>query len=503
MSVSRTSRLILSLFVLLSLVLASCAGGGDTQATATSGVPGTGQTMEAPTMPAETEPPAATDVMEPTEAATEAVETEMPEAGETPMATEPAGGTDTGGWVGEQIGGTVSVLAIWGGSEQDAFMAMLEPFTEQTGIEVQYEGTRDLGAVLNTRISGGAPPDVAGLPNPGQMIELARAGSLQPLDDVLDMNMMNEQYDAGFVELTQVDGQTYGIFTKAAVKSLVWYNPKAMDAAGYTIPTTWEEMQALEDQIIADGKTPWCIGVDGGGGCGWPATDWVEDILLHQAGPEVYDQWVNHEIPWTDPAIRQAFETFGEFVHDDTMVFGGPQTVIATNFGQAFNPMFEEDPGCYLFKQANFITTFFTDQFPDLVAGEDYNFFVFPTIEESAGQPLLVAGDLFGMFNDTPQARALMQYLVTTDAHEIWAARGGFLSANRTLDPSVYPDQITQQIGQMLAEATAVRFDASDLMPEGVNSVFSTQVLQFPGSPDTIDTVLQTIENQAAESYQE
>jgi alpha-glucoside transport system substrate-binding protein len=333
------------------------------------------------------------------------------------------------------------------------------------------------------------------------MIEMARAGTLKPLDDVLDMEMMNEEYDPGFVELTQVDGQTYGIFTKAAVKSLVWYNPPAFEAAGYEVPTTWEEMQALEDQIVADGKTPWCVGIDGGGGSGWPATDWIEDILLHQAGPDVYDQWVNHEIPWTDPAIRSAWETFGEFVHDDTVVYGGPQTVIATQFGEAFVPMFEEDPGCYLFKQANFITTFFTDQFPDLVAGEDYNFFVFPTIDEAAGQPLEVAGDLFGMFNDTPQARALMQYIVTTDAHEIWAARGGFLSANRTIDTSVYPDDITRQIGEMLAQASAVRFDASDLMPEGVSSVFSTQVFNFPGAPDSLDSILETIEAQAQESY--
>ncbi len=379
-------------------------------------------------------------------------------------------------------------------------MAVIKPFEEQTGIKVQYEGTRDLAAVLNTRISGGNPPDVAGLPNPGQLVTLANAGSLKPLNDVLDMSMMEQQYDPGFIKLATVNDKLYGIFTKASVKSLVWYNPKAFEAKGYEVPKTWDDLKALEQKIIADGATPWCIGIDGGAGSGWPGTDWVEDILLHQSGPEVYDKWVKHEIPWTDPAVKQAWETWGTIVNDPKMVYGGPQAVVATNFGQAFNPMFGETPSCYLHKQADFITTFFTEQFPNLKAGEDYNFFVFPTIDSKAGEPLEVAGDLFGMFNDTPQARALMQYLVTPDAQSIWAKRGGFLSANKSMDPNNYPDPLIKQIGEMLSQASSVRFDGSDQLPQGVESAFSQGVLQYPGNSGQLDTILQSIDSQAQES---
>jgi alpha-glucoside transport system substrate-binding protein len=447
---------------------------------------------------------------QPTTAATEA-STAAPSPSGATTGTAPAEGTSaatpqavatSAPWKGEQIGGTVSVLAVWGGAEQDAFMDVIKPFQEQTGITVQYEGTRDLAAVLNTRIQGGNPPDVAGVPNPGQLVALAQAGSLKPLDDVLDMNMMQQQYDPGFLNLASLDGKLYGIFTKAAVKSLVWYNPKTFNAAGYQVPKTWDELKSLEQKIISDGKTPWCVGIDGGAGSGWPGTDWVEDILLHQAGPDVYDQWVKHEIPWTDPAVKAAFDTWGTIVNDEKMVYGGPQAVIATNFGQAFNPMFQDDPGCYLHKQADFITTFFTEQFPNLKAGEDYNFFVFPTIEESAGTPLEVAGDLFGMFNDTPQARALMEYLVTADAQSIWAKHGGFLSANKSMDPSNYPDPLIQQIGEMLSTASSVRFDGSDQLPQGVESTFSQGVLQYPGNAGQLDTILQSIESVAQEAYQ-
>jgi alpha-glucoside transport system substrate-binding protein len=401
----------------------------------------------------------------------------------------------------EEIGGTVSVLAVWGGDELDNFRAMIAPFEEQTGITVEYEGTRDLNAVLTTRIEGGNPPDLAGLPGPGQLRELAEGGHLVALSDVLDMDQMRSQYDEGFLKLATIDDNLYGIFIKAAVKSLVWYNPKAFEAAGYEVPTTWEELNALEDQIIVDGSQPWCIGLESGAASGWPGTDWIEDIMLRTAGPDIYDQWWNHEIAWTDAAVKNAWETWGTVANDQDMVYGGQPWVLSTNFGEAPYPMFEEPPKCYLHRQASFITSFITDQYPDLVAGGDYNFFQFPPIEAAQGQPLLVAGDLFGMFNDTPQARALMSYLVTADAQSIWAERGGFLSANRTVDPAVYPDQLTQQIGDMLTQATAVRFDASDLMPEAVNNAFWSGIMDFVSQPDTLDSILDSIESAAQDAY--
>ncbi len=409
--------------------------------------------------------------------------------------------TTEGGEGGDLAGGTVSVLAVWGGDEQDSFEAMIAPFEEETGIDVQYEGTRDLNAVLTSRVEGGNPPDLAGLPGPGQLQEYARNGSLVNLSEVLDMDALGSEYDQGFLDLASADGNLYGIFIKAAVKSLIWYSPPAFEAAGYTVPTTWEELQALEQQIIADGGVPWCIGLESGAASGWPGTDWIEDIMLRTAGPDLYDQWWQHEIPWTDESVRTAWETFGSVINESAKVYGGAQGVLSTNFGQSPFPMFEEQPGCYLHRQASFITSFITEQYPDLVAGEDYDFFPFPPIGDSEA-PLLVAGDLFGMFNDTPEARALMEYLVTAEAQSIWAERGGFLSANRTVDPATYPDQLTQQIGQMLVDAPAVRFDASDLMPEAVNNAFWTGILDFVSAPDNLDSILENIESVATDAYQ-
>lgn len=505
----------LTTLVVLTMLVAAC---GPTEEPGAEGVqPGETTAIETPEtgvgvgeetpMAGETPTEEAMAEETPTEEAmAEETPTEEAMAEETPTGTEGMGAGPTMDEVLAElpadIGGSVSVLAVWSGSEQDNFMALLQPFIDHTGIEVEYTGTRDINAVLTTQIQGGNPPDVAGVPGPGQLQEMAQEGSVIALNDVIDMARMEADYAPGLIELASVDDQLYGFFLKGAVKSFIWYSPPAFEAAGYEVPETWDELQALEQQIIDDGAAPWCIGLEAGAATGWPGTDWLEDIMLRTAGPDAYDQWWQHEIAWTDESVRTAWETWGEIVADPAMVYGGQPYVLSTNFGQAPFPLFDEEPGCYLHRQASFITDFIADQFPDLEAGTDYSFFVFPPINEEHGNPLLVAGDLFAMFNDTEQSRALVQYLLSAPAQSIWAEIGGFLATNRQVDPAVYPDELSRQIAEMYSTATDVRFDASDLMPEAVNNAFWSGIVDFVSSPDNLDAILQGIESTAEEAYQ-
>lgn len=394
--------------------------------------------------------------------------------------------------------GVVTVLGVWGGSELDNFREAVYPFTEETGIGMAFEGTRDLAAVLTTRVEAGNPPDLAILPNPGQLYELAAAGKLVPLDSFLDVDQLKKDYGESWIELASYDGHLYGIFYKVAVKSLVWYNPKAFEAKGYEIPTTWDELIALSDQIVADGGTPWCIGLESGAASGWPGTDWIEDIMLRTAGPEIYDKWVRHEIPWTDENVKKAWELFGQIARNEDYVYGGTTGVLSTNFGDSPAPMFDEPPGCYMHRQASFITGFFPE---GLKAGEDYNFFPFPPIEEKWGVPALVAGDVIVMFNDTPEARKLVEYLASPKPQEIWAEKGGFISANKKVSLDAYPDELTRNMAKIIVEAKVARFDGSDLMPAAVGAgSFWKGVLDYVGGAD-LDEVLQEIEASAKDAY--
>ncbi len=392
----------------------------------------------------------------------------------------------------------IVVLGVWGGSEREAFQDAVAPFTEKTGIGVAFEGTRDLAAVLTTRVEAGNPPDIAILPNPGQLYEFAAQGKLVPLDDILDVEQIKKDYGQSWVDLASYDGKLYGIFYKVAIKSLVWYNPKAFEARGYTVPTTWDEMMDLTEQIAQDGATAWCIGLESGAASGWPGTDWIEDIMLRTAGPEVYDQWVRHEIPWTDPAVKKAWEMFGEIVLNENYVYGGPQGALNTNFGDAPRPLFEDPPGCYLHRQASFITGFFPE---GLKADEDYNFFVLPPIDPKWGTPALIAGDVVVVFNDTPEVREFVKYLASAEPQTIWAKKGGFISANKQVPLDAYPDDLTRNMAKAIVEAQVARFDGSDLMPAAVGAgAFWQGVLDYvSGQP--LDQVLQAIEAAAQDAY--
>ena len=394
-------------------------------------------------------------------------------------------------------GGAVTVLGVWGGDELAAFQEVVFPFTEETGIGMAFEGTRDLAAVLTTRVEAGNPPDLAILPNPGQMVEFAKAGELVDISTFMDMDQLSQDYAQSWLDLASYEGKLYGIFYKAAVKSLVWYVPANFEAAGYEVPTTWDEMIALSDQIVADGGTPWCLGIESGAASGWVATDWVEDIMLRTAGPEVYDKWVAHEIPWTDPAVRTAVETFGQIARNEDYVVGGTTGVNSIFFGDSPADLFTDPPGCYMHRQASFITGFF----PEGVTEEDYAFFPLPPINEEFGTPMLGGADLIVMFNDTPEARQLMQYLATPEAQEIWAAKGGFLSPNKRVSLDVYPDKTTRAMAEALTSAEVFRFDGSDLMPAAVGAgSFWTGMVDYIAGED-LDTVLEAIEASAADAY--
>jgi alpha-glucoside transport system substrate-binding protein len=406
----------------------------------------------------------------------------------------PGGSPAAGGeFACDNIGGEVSVVGSWTGSEEDSFRAMIAPWEECSGATVNYTGSRDLAAQLTTGIASGTLPDVAGLPGPGLMKEWYDQGALKPLDFV-DFAAYEASTPPGFAAAGKAsDGKLLGIFTKAAVKGLIYYN-KANWQGGE--PATWDEANTTARAAVSGDEKQWCIGVESGAASGWPGTDWIEDILLRQAGPDVYDAWVAGTQKWTSPEVKAAFETFGDAVAN---AYGGSNYIVTTNFGKAANPMFADPPGCLLHHQASFITDFFKNE-----AGAkdgDFDFFLMPDINPDFSGSITTAGDLFGMFNDTPQAQSLIQYLLTPEAQQIWVERGGFISMNKNVPADAYPDDTSKRSAEILAGATSAKFDGSDLMPNAMNQAFFEAIVAYVQNPADLDNILANLDNVQADAY--
>jgi alpha-glucoside transport system substrate-binding protein len=393
--------------------------------------------------------------------------------------------------------GTVTVLGTWTGAEQESFERVLAAFERETGIDVQYTGTPDAANVLRSDIKNGHPPDLAAMSTPYELNQYAAKGKLVGLTEVLDVPRIEADYGEQWLRLMRANTNSYhAVIVKAAPKSLIWYNPKSFKASGYGIPATWAQLMTLGNQATAAGGSLWCLGVESTPASGWPGTDWIEDILLHQSGPAVYQQWADGTLPWTSPQVTQAWQAWGQIVATPKTVYGGGHGALLTNFGDAGRPMLANPPGCLLDHEGSFITGFYAKYAAAPQPGTDFAFFGFPAITPEYAHAQEVSADLLGMFRDTPQARQLVRFLTTSQAQSIWPAQvgSGAFSVDRTVPASVYGDNpVWTALAGVLTDKgsdTTFSFDASDQMPAAMQAAFYQAVLRFLANPAELPAIL-------------
>lgn len=362
----------------------------------------------------------------------------------------------SGNWA-DLSGESLNVAADWSGTEQENFEKVLADFEKKTGATVSYTSYgSDVATTLSTKIAGGDPPDVAVIPQPGLLRELASDDNLIPLNENTQKEV-EKNYSEDWLDLGSVDDTLYGVWFKGSNKSTFWYNNDLWSEAGATAPANWEEM--LEQfQVVADnaGVPALSVGVD----VGWPLTDWFENYYLRSAGAEKYDQLSNHEIPWTDASVVEALTALGELWGNTTLVQpGGAQRT----FGDAVVQVFGDDPGAASVYEGDFVAGNIAAD-TNSVVGENALFFDFPAVGDS--EPAVVGGGNAAVqLKDSEAASELMRYLASSDAANVWIELGGFTSPNKEADLSLYPDDTSRKIAEALVNAETFRFDMSDLAP--------------------------------------
>ncbi|MFP3385049.1 ABC transporter substrate-binding protein [Tritonibacter sp. SIMBA_163] len=389
-------------------------------------------------------------------------------------------------------GEQVTVFGPWLGPDQALVENVLAYFGAATGADVRYAGSDSFEQQIVVDAEAGSAPNVAVFPQPGLVSDMAGRGFIAPLGEDT-ATWVTDNYAAGqsWVDLGTYSGpdgndDLYGLFYKVDVKSLVWFNPENFEDFGYEIPSSMEELKTLTDQMVDDGNTPWCIGLGSGGATGWPATDWVEDMMLRTQEPSVYDQWVANEIAFDDPRVVEAIEEFGYFARNEDYVSGGAGAVASTDFRDSPKGLFASPPQCMMHRQASFIPAFFPE---GTEMGLDADFFYFPAYEgKELGNPVLGAGTIWSITNDSDGARALMEFLKSPIAHEVWMAQQGFLTPHKGVNTELYATDTLKKMGEILLNADTFRFDASDLMPGGVGAgAFWTGMVDYAGGAAASD----------------
>jgi len=401
------------------------------------------------------------------------------------------------GWP-DLSGEEITVMGVWTGNDQGLFEEVLVNFTEKTGAKVTYNPAGDsMATVIGTQIEGGSPPDLAMLPQPGLLKEFAQRGALVSIENVAG-GVIDENYAPVWRDLGSFDGTLYGVWFKAANKSVMWYNTNIFSDVGVSEPASWDELMETADLLYAYGYTPFSLG----GASSWTLTDWFENIYLRVAGPEMYDKLIAHEIPWTHETVKESFTVLKEVFGRTEWLAGGVRGSLEANHPEGIIRPFLDEPKAVIAYGADFSAGAIMNE-TNAELGKDATFFNFPAINDS---PLSVVGggDVAVIFKDNLATQTLIKYLATPEAAEIWAAEGGFTSPNKGVNSEVYPSDILRRSAESLQNADWFRFDLSDLVPSEFGSTAGTGMRywlqEFIRNSD-VDKVTEELDSDAVKAY--
>ncbi|HWF57402.1 MAG TPA: substrate-binding domain-containing protein [Candidatus Dormibacteraeota bacterium] len=413
------------------------------------------------------------------------------------------------------IGGSVNLWAEWTAAEQHDFLAALQPFETQTGITVNYSGKgSNMDTALESAVQGGAPPEVALVPDPGTLQTLAKAGSIQDLTSTI--GSAGSDFGAAWTQLATYNGKTYGVWFKGANKNTIWYNPAEFAAAGITSPpTSWEQLISDAAQLKAAGVTPVSLCTD----VGWPLADFWQNVYLKAAGADAYNKLSTHATKWTDPTVTTAFTTMAQLVGQPSYLAGGLQGALSTAYPDCVDKVFPKPPAqpqAAMVIEADFVTSEITSNSANYTAGTTasggaactadpaktpcYDFFAFPPTSAGASNAGAIqgAGDVAMMLKSTPQSKALVKYLAGPNGAEIWAHLGGFASPSKAVPSSAYPDPVAQADAKALVNASSFVFSLDDLQGSWEHNMWQ-DLINFVKNPSSanIATVEATMDQQA------
>jgi alpha-glucoside transport system substrate-binding protein len=356
-------------------------------------------------------------------------------------------------------GQKLELAAVWSGVEQRHFELVLHAFTRQTGVSITYTPAGySVPAFLQRRLAEGRPPDVAFLPQPGLLRRYAAEHLLVPLNRIAG-GAVEDNYNPIWRRLGSVGDTLYGVWFKAANKSLIWYNVDVFERAGVVPPPDIGALVSLAGKLSGSGTPAFAVGAADG----WTLADWFSNLYLRLAGPARYDRLAAHRIPWTDPSVKATLRLL-DGVLDPRDIAGGTRRALATSYSGSVRQTFGRHPAAAMVFEGDFVAGVISGETKALL-GVDADVFPFPLVARS-GPAVVAGGDAAVLMRRSPAGDALIRYLASPQAAAIWAAQGGFVSPNINLDLSVYPDPISRSIARsLLAAGGNFRFSLSDLAP--------------------------------------
>jgi ABC-type glycerol-3-phosphate transport system substrate-binding protein len=394
--------------------------------------------------------------------------------------------------------GEIEVLSLWGGSEKDAFLKVTAAFTKKTGIKVTYTTARDFVPVIRTRLAAGNPPDVAIIPRPGVLADLAKQGAVKELSKLgLSKSYMTARYGPAWIQLGTVGGKLYGVAAKANSKSVVWYRPDQFKKFKLKPAKTWAQLLALTKALKAKGQTPWASGAKDS----WTLTDWFENVYVRTAGPAKYNLLFTGKLKFTDGSVKTAIKDMLQILNNKYLA-GGVQGALGTGFVDGIGRVFGTSAKAQLYMEGGFVGGIATQQVnTKLKPGKTIDSFPFPTIDPKYDSPLVGGGDLAAAFKDSADVRSFLKYISSPQAGTVWVSTGAIVSPNKQVKAKAYPNVLVRKEAAQVAGAKVFRFDGSDLLPGSLADEWGASLQNAMQKPGSLNSILSDFQKKADKEF--
>ncbi|MEV7692222.1 ABC transporter substrate-binding protein [Microbacterium sp. NPDC089189] len=391
---------------------------------------------------------------------------------------------------GQDLSGTLEVIGIAGGADGDPFTAAMAPFTEATGVAVDYVGSQDQATAVAAAVSAGNAPDIVDGQGLGLMQQYAQSGQALSLSEVIGDDVLAENFNPGLLQSATVNGEVYGIWNEADTFQ-VFFNPATYDG-----PTdgTWADLMAWSEQEAAGGTAPWCMGLEAGPGSGFPAQGFIENLFVGKFGSDALAAWASGDLAWTSPEVRWAFEEFGRIATSETLVSGGPQGAVSTSAFTFMDGMYSEPQQCQLTLWGNYAAGIVQGSNPQATVPDGLDFFSVPASDPAFSGALDVAGHVTFALNDDPATAAFMRYWATPEAQALIAASGRYTVANVNVPLDAYPNESMRNSAQLLLAAETVTPGPASAVPTAVNTAYLQGIIAYIQDPSALDSILAGIE---------
>ena len=314
--------------------------------------------------------------------------------------------------------------------------------------------------------------DIAIIPNPQGVVNLGERGFLYPITIALEEEKIQKNYSNHLQNImtSDQDNNMYGVLFRLIPNSLIWYDVEKYKEIGSPKFNDFEEMVIFTKENVSNGNPLWCMDIESGASTGWIASNWLEDIVLHEYGPNVYDKWSQQKITPKNNEIKSSISSIGEIIFIDHAIYGGKERIISKEFRNNYRNLVDRDNTCVFSWSGHFANMYFPS---DKIYGTDYDFFKFPSTKNR--NAMVGLGDSLVILNSSEESIQVFNSLTSNGFGQDWTSQKDsmFISANKNSNINEIKNPLLLKETNLIRSALnedLFRYDASELMERRIGA---------------------------------